>query len=404
MKRLAAILLLTVFACGAQGQSRPSRGTFEGPSSPQTTLTTAQIAKQVSPSVIVIQGKTASGEALGSGFIVSRDGKIVTNFHVIRDMVSATVQLASGEVIDSILILGADPARDLAIIQIVGHDLPALAMGDSDALTVGEPLVVVGSPRGLEGTVTAGILSSVRDSGQGFTLLQTDAAVNPGNSGGPLVNNKGSAIGVISFKLKSAEGLNFAIPIRYVRLLLGNLHEPITLDQFRKQVSASPRDRALGTAALTESLTAINGMLSETFVQETIRDEVLGQVDISYGSIPRSITSCDLVIDFATSMKAKGSPDLSPRVTIKHFSFRLGSLDKAVMITTEASPIPIFDVVFGNASNVIAVETVDTYKKGDIQKQMVNQIPFRFHDKSLAVKFLAVFKQAAESCRSADGQ
>jgi len=74
------------------------------------------------------------------------------------------------------------------------------------------------------------------------------------------------------------------------------------------------------------------------------------------------------------------------------------------MITTEASPIPIFDVVFGNASNVIAVETVDTYKKGDIQKQMVNQIPFRFHDKSLAVKFLAVFKQAAESCRSADGQ
>jgi S1-C subfamily serine protease len=91
----------------------------------------------------------------------------------------------------------------------------------------------VGSPRGLEGTVTAGILSSVRDSGEGFKVLQTDAAVNPGNSGGPLVNNRGQAIGVVSFKLRSAEGLNFAIPINYVRGLLNNLHDPISLEQMR---------------------------------------------------------------------------------------------------------------------------------------------------------------------------
>ena len=115
-----------------------------------------------------------------------------------------------------------------------------MELGNSVALTVGEPAVIVGSPRGLEGTVTAGILSSVRDSGDGFKVLRTDASVNPGNSGGPLVNNKGQVIGVVSFKFRSAEGLNFAIPINYVRGLLNNLHAPMTLDQMRKSLMALP--------------------------------------------------------------------------------------------------------------------------------------------------------------------
>jgi serine protease Do len=179
----------------------------------QVVLTTAQIAKRVSPSVVVIQGKTASGNVLGSGFVVSKDGKIVTNLHVIRDLTTVTVQLANGELFDSVSVLGTDERRDLAVLQIAGFNLPVMDLGNSDLVTVGEPLVIVGSPRGLEGTVTAGILSSVRDTGDGFKVLQTDAAVNPGNSGGPLVNPKGQAIGVVSFKLLSAEGLNFAIPI-----------------------------------------------------------------------------------------------------------------------------------------------------------------------------------------------
>src|ERR1039457_1396862 len=200
----------------------------------QTALTTAQIARKVSPSVVVIEGKTDSGDVLGSGFVISKDGKIVTNLHVIREMKAATVELANSKVFDSFSILATDERRDLAIIKIAGFGLPVLDLGDSDALVVGEPVVVVGSPKGLEGTVTAGILSSVRDSGDGFKVLQTDAAVNPGNSGGPLVNSKGQAIGVVSFKLRSTEGLNFAIPINYIRGLLNNLHEPMTLDQMRQ--------------------------------------------------------------------------------------------------------------------------------------------------------------------------
>src|ERR1017187_3658150 len=212
----------------------------------QITLTTAQIAKKVSSSVVVIQGKTESGEILGSGFIVSKDGKIVTNLHVIRDMKTASVQLANGETFDSVSVLAIDERRDLAVVQIAGTDLPTLGLGNSDFLTVGEPLVIVGSPRGLEGTVTAGILSSVRDSGEGFNVLQTDAAVNPGNSGGPLVNNKGQAIGVVSFKLRSAEGLNFAIPINYVRGLLNNLHEPMSLETMREHLTQSAQPDSAG--------------------------------------------------------------------------------------------------------------------------------------------------------------
>src|SRR5580658_5679664 len=203
----------------------------------QTALTTAQIAKRVSPSVVVIQGKTDSGDVLGSGFIVSKDGKIVTNLHVIRDMKMATIQTATGEIFDSVSVLATDDRRDLAILKVAGFNLPIIDLGDSDGLAVGEPVVIVGSPRGLEGTVTAGILSSVRDSGDGYKVLQTDAAVNPGNSGGPLVNSRGEAIGVVSFILRSSQGLNFAVPINYLRGLLNSLHQPMSFDQMRHSLS-----------------------------------------------------------------------------------------------------------------------------------------------------------------------
>ncbi len=132
----------------------------------QASLSTAQIAKRVSPSVVVIQGKTDSGDVVvRSGFIVSKDGNIVTNMHVISDVKTASLQLANGEIFDSISVLATDERRDLAIIHIAGFDLAALELGNSNDVAVGEPVVVVGSPRGLEGKVTAGILSSVRASG-----------------------------------------------------------------------------------------------------------------------------------------------------------------------------------------------------------------------------------------------
>ena len=106
----------------------------------QTALTTAQIAKRVSPSVVVIQGNTDSGDVLGSGFLISKGGKIVTNLHVIRDIKAASVELADGKVFDSISVLATDKRRDLAIIKITGMDLPISDLGDSDALAIGEQI------------------------------------------------------------------------------------------------------------------------------------------------------------------------------------------------------------------------------------------------------------------------
>src|ERR1039457_7243891 len=204
----------------------------------QTTITTAQIAQRVSPAVVVIQGKTDSGEVQGSGFIISKDGKVVTNLHVIRDMKTASVQLANRRVFDSLSVLAVDEGWDMGIIKVAGFNLTTLAMGNSDTLTVGERVVVVGSPLGLDATVTAGILSAIRDSGDGYKLLQTDAAVNHGNSGGPLVGADGSAVVVVSSIVRSdsAQGLNFAIPINYVRALLNGPSKSMTLNEMRRSL------------------------------------------------------------------------------------------------------------------------------------------------------------------------
>ena len=186
------------------------------------------VLEKVEKSVVVIKGDNG----LGSGFIISADGKIATNLHVIRGMQKGGVQLNSGEIFDYFTVLGFDSRRDLAVIKVSGFNLPAVELGDSDQLKIGEPIAVIGSPRGLSGTVTSGVLSSVRTD-DGVKLLQIDAAVNPGNSGGPVIRIDGSVIAVVVSKLTNSENINFAIPINSLRGLMGNLTQPITLAQLR---------------------------------------------------------------------------------------------------------------------------------------------------------------------------
>jgi hypothetical protein len=208
----------------------------------QTTLSTQEIASKTSPAVVLVKGTGASGASFGSGFIVAADGKIATNLHVIRDMKSGGVQLSSGEIFDPFSVLAFDDRKDLAIVQISGVDLPVVELGNSNETKVGEPVIAVGSPQGLQGTVTAGVVSAVREApgGGGFKVIQTDAAANPGNSGGPLVNSRGQVIGVVSAKLRGSEGLTFAVPINYVRGMMNNLQKPMTLDAMRASLAGTP--------------------------------------------------------------------------------------------------------------------------------------------------------------------
>jgi S1-C subfamily serine protease len=208
---------------------------------PPQPFDSAAITKKIAPTVVLIRGNSDTADILGTGFIISSDGKIATNLHVVQSLRSGGVQLASGEKFDSFSILAFDARKDIAIIKIPGFDLPTISLGNSNNVQVGEPLLVVGSPLGLQGSVTTGVLSSVRDdpAGGGFKVLQTDASVNPGNSGGPLVNRQSEVIGIVTFKIGGTENLNFAIPVNYLRGLMDAPSSVMTLEELRSKVSST---------------------------------------------------------------------------------------------------------------------------------------------------------------------
>src|SRR4030042_2600074 len=154
--------------------------------------------------------------SLGSGFIVDKEGYIVTNNHVIEDADEIRVQLSNEKEFEA-KIVGRDPNTDIALIKIkTTRDLPILKMGNSDTVKVGEWVVAIGNPFGLESPVTAGIVSAkgrVIGSGPYDDFIQTDASINPGNSGGPLINMSGEAVGINAAIVASGQGIGFAIPI-----------------------------------------------------------------------------------------------------------------------------------------------------------------------------------------------
>ncbi len=159
----------------------------------------------------------------GSGFIISPDGYIVTNAHVVDGASQVTVRLADGREMPARTI-GVDPRSDVAVVKVDADGLPTLAMGDSDQLEVGQWVLAVGSPFGLPGTVTSGIVSAQGRSRVGIAdyenFIQTDAAINPGNSGGPLLNLRGEAVGIntaIFSRTGAFNGIGFAIPMNMAR-------------------------------------------------------------------------------------------------------------------------------------------------------------------------------------------
>jgi len=180
-----------------------------------------EMIKNVKPAIVQIVGITTDNkETRGTGFLVEEIGTIVTNFHIIHGLESASIHLSNGDIYDKVTILAVDERKDLAIIKIFGFDLPVLDLGNSNNVEVGEKAVLIGNPLGFELSATTGIISAIRSSGDGFQVIQTDAAANPGNSGGPLLNENGEVVGVLSFGIKEAENLNFAIPINYAKGLI----------------------------------------------------------------------------------------------------------------------------------------------------------------------------------------
>jgi serine protease Do len=165
-------------------------------------------------------------KSLGSGFIIDKAGYILTNNHVIEQAEEIKVKLSNNKEYDA-QVIGTDPKTDLALIKVkAAVNLPVVHIGDSDKLEVGEWVVAIGNPFGLEQTVTAGIISAkgrVIGAGPYDDFLQTDASINPGNSGGPLFNLKGEVVGINTAIVASGQGIGFAIPVNMAKRLLPQL-------------------------------------------------------------------------------------------------------------------------------------------------------------------------------------
>ena len=196
-------------------------------------LTVKQISEKVRPSVVGVTCQNPSSfaaDSVGSGIIMSTDGYIITNNHVIEGMSRIQVVLDDGTTYEAMLI-GSDSRSDLAVIKINATNLPAAEFGDSEKLEQGDPAIAIGNPAGLQlqNTVTYGIISAInRDvvvEDRTMTLIQTDASINPGNSGGPLVNEFGQVIGINTIKVGISyyEGLGFAIPMNTAKPLIDEL-------------------------------------------------------------------------------------------------------------------------------------------------------------------------------------
>ena len=242
------------FAAGATVDERPTANTvalaelqenlrnalndFDEVLTPRVEMTDARrldvkaVLAAVAPSVVQIEIETEDavfGAGAGTGFIISPDGQVVTNAHVVEDAVTIKVMLFDGTV-KSAELVQKDPSRDLAVLKIEGDNLPAARLGNSAEVEVGDEVLAIGNALGLGDTptVTTGIVSALDRQlllgGKRLThLIQTDAAINPGNSGGPLVNANGEVIGVNTAIAGNAEGIGFAISIDHARPVIETL-------------------------------------------------------------------------------------------------------------------------------------------------------------------------------------
>lgn len=229
--------------------------------------------------------------ATGSGFIISDDGYVVTNHHVVEDADLVTVRLSDRREFDA-EVVGLDPRSDLALLRIDAEKLPFLTLGVDDALKVGEWVLAIGSPFGLDYSVTAGIVSAkgrslpTRSRENYVPFLQTDVAINPGNSGGPLFNLKGEVVGVNSqiftTRAGGSIGLSFAIPVNVVRNVINQLKEDGSVTRGWLGVTIQNVDRNLG----------------ESFGLDRPRGALISQIAADGPAAKSGLEPGDIIIEF----------------------------------------------------------------------------------------------------------
>jgi hypothetical protein len=214
------------------------------------TLAPREIAAKARPAVVLVQaleGGRVVGQ--GSGFLVSDDGRLVTNRHVIEGASSLRVQLATGEIYDRVFYVSDDERRDLAVLRIPATGTPKLQLRDDRAAEVGDAVYVMGNPMGLEGTFSHGLISARRTL-DGVSLIQISAPISQGSSGGPVLNGSGEVIGVATLTLEEGQNLNLAVPARYAEGLLSVAEAPRPFEAVASRFApASPAPAGIANAS-----------------------------------------------------------------------------------------------------------------------------------------------------------
>lgn len=217
------------------------------------TMTVAELVRTVKPAVVYIATFDAKGQqaGLGSGFVVDASGIVVTNLHVIQGAKALSVKMADGEMYDKVEIVDYDARRDIAVLKVKPFGrLPTVPLGDSDRVEIGEEAVAVGNPKGMEHTVSSGLISAMRQD-EGYKLIQISVPISPGSSGGPLFDRQGRVIGITTAQLRGegVQNLNFAVPINYAKPLIDPKAPTMTLSQLNDKVGPPAGGPAQGASS-----------------------------------------------------------------------------------------------------------------------------------------------------------
>jgi len=221
---IATLLATLAVLAAAPAASQQPTAT---PSTAQAAPTPRAIAARAHAALLMIRALGADGDTLGlgTGFLVSPDGRFVTNYHVIQEAAKLSVKLLDGAEYHDVSLVAADPASDLALMQIPGvSGLPALRLGSDAQVEMGDRVFVMGNPLGMGGTFTDGMVSAKRPL-EGVAMLQISAPISPGSSGGPVMNERGEVIGIATMMVMGGQNLNMAVSARYLAPMLASRTE-----------------------------------------------------------------------------------------------------------------------------------------------------------------------------------
>ncbi len=310
-------------------------------------FSTEQVAKIVNPATVLVYCTNSESYGYGTGFFLRSDGYIATNYHVVEGYTNISVTLYSAEIFQA-EVVGYSAADDLAVLKIEGSNYPVATIGDSDSLRVGQRAIAVGHPSGANGSwsTTQGIISALNRkitlnesaSVEELTMIQTDAPVNPGNSGGPLCNERAEVIGVVTRKMSDYEGIGLAIPINGAMEILNAIIQDGNADNVNSSISKVRPTIGITGGTIAEGEKYTYGGKQYTAECNGV---IVSTVEPSGGAYG-VLLPCDIIVEF----DGKATPDME---TLVDLLYQKKAGDKVtIKVMRDGEPVEV-SVVLGKA-------------------------------------------------------